>query len=248
MSPPDVSLKAEEVCGRLPRPPEAPSSSDDQTVSLTSSSHLPPPHVDTQGNGPPHQDSVAAQAASLPSLGPGTNISHIAIQGLGPPPLDGAAKAASLHKLEPDPHLSQVTIPNIGLLGIVTHAASIFQAPVDLDGGGDATRVIRDSVDRPRVSQPSEHARADSCPPGVGALPPAAAAAPSPPQPIAPWRAPTPQIHANRLRKSASERALVRRVEEIGAQLKPSANKTSASARLLALAARIRNKQHTGDG
>ena len=229
MSPPHVSLKAEEVCGRLPRPPETPPSCDGQTASLTSSSHLPPPHVGTLGIGPPHQDSVAAQAASLPSLGPGANISHIAIQGLGPPPLGGATKAASLHKLEPDPHLSQVTIPNIGLLGTVTHAASMFQAPVDLDGGGDATRVIRDSVDRPRVSQPHEHARADSCPPGVGALPPAAAAAPSPPQPIALWRAPMPQAHASRLRKSASESALVGRVEEIGAQLKLSTNKNLGS-------------------
>ena len=78
-------------------------------------------------------------------------------------------------------------------------------------------------------------------------MPPAAAPAPSPPKLIAPWRAPTPQVHANRLRKSASERALVRRVEEIGAHLKPSTTKASASARLLALAARIRDKQLAGD-
>ena len=170
MSPPDVSLLAEEVCGRLPRPPEARTSCDAQAASLPSSSHLPPSHVGTQDNGP------------------------------------------------------------------TPHAASSFQAPADLDGGGNATRIIRDSVDRPKVAQPSEHARADSCPPGVGALPPADAAAPSPPQPIAPWRAPTPQVHANWRRKSASERALVKRVEEIGAQLKPSTNKTSASACLHALA------------
>ena len=138
------------------------------------------------------------------------------------------------------------------LLGIVTHAANNFRAPMDTDGGGDVIRIIRDSVDRPRGTQPSEHARADSCPPGASVAAPGTTTTSSPPPPIAPWRAPTPQVHANRLHKSASERALVRRVEEIGAQLLPSRNKTSASERLNALAARIRGKARTlgtlGDG
>jgi hypothetical protein len=72
MSPPEVSLKAEEACGRLPRPPEARPCCDAQAPSLPSSSHLPPSHVDTQDNGPTPQDAVAAQEASLPSLVPKT--------------------------------------------------------------------------------------------------------------------------------------------------------------------------------
>ena len=95
MSPPDGSLKAEEVCGRLPRPPEARSSCDAQAASLPSSSHLPPSHVDIQDNGLPPQESVAAQ-------------------GYGPPPQDGAAQSTSLPNLEPGTHLSQVATRDIG--------------------------------------------------------------------------------------------------------------------------------------
>ena len=59
---------------------------------------------------------------------------------------------------------------------------------------------------------------------------------------VLPWRAPTPQVTANRLRRAASDSALVRRVEEIGARLSPSLSKPPASERLAALALRVKAK------
>ena len=133
------------------------------------------------------------------------------------------------------------------LLGIVTHAANNHQSVAEVDGGGDATTIKRDSTDRPRTLPPSSSMRAESCPPAVAVEVPAATPASSPLKEVAPWRAPTPQVQANRLAKSASERALVRRVEEIGAQLRPSNTKQSASSRMRDMAARVRDKQRLSD-
>ena len=130
------------------------------------------------------------------------------------------------------------------LLGIVTHAANNHQALVDGDGGGHVMTISRDSTDRPRTFPSSSSLRAESCPPAVAAGAPVATPARSLAKSVAPWRAPTPQVHANRLAKSASERALVRRVEEIGALLRPASSKQSASSRMLSIAARVREKQH----
>ena len=128
------------------------------------------------------------------------------------------------------------------LLGVVTHAANNCHSTAETDGGGESHTVTRDSTDRPRAPLPSSAGRSESCPPAVEVAAGAPASLPSPPKQVAPWRAPTPQVHNNRLRKSASDRALIRRVEEIGASLRPSTCKASASSRLLALAARVKDK------
>ena len=132
------------------------------------------------------------------------------------------------------------------LLGIVTHAANNFRSPSNIDGGGNTTTVSRDSVDRPRGVSSCAQTRAGSCPPPTATTLPLPSTTSVASRSVAPWRAPTPQIHANRLRKAASDCALVRRVEEIGAQLKPSTTKAPAASRLHALAERIRAKQNAG--
>ena len=65
---------------------------------------------------------------------------------------------------------------------------------------------------------------------------------------VLPWRPPTPKVQANRLHRAASDSALIRRVEEIGASLAPSHSRPSAAVRLNALALRIRAKQTSPPG
>ena len=127
---PAGSLVAEEVCSRLPRPPETRSISDngggDDDDSGTTDDGgdadgamrgTHPSHVANQGNGPPPLDKDAAQSASLPKLEPDRHLSHVATQDISPPPQDGAAQSASLTKLEPGTHLSHATTQDPVRLG-----------------------------------------------------------------------------------------------------------------------------------
>ena len=107
------------------------------------------------------------------------------------------------------------------MLRVVTHAANNFRSCVLTEGGASVTTITRDSTDRPRHLAgerflPAVPVRRRPCR--------SSSALPS----VLPWRAPTPQVQANRLQRAASESALVRRVEEIGARLSPSLCKPPA--------------------
>ena len=125
-------------------------------------------------------------------------------------------------------------------LGIVTHAANNHKVDTICDGGMVITKVMRDSVDKPKV------ARATSAPPpvvqplkthtdDVGKVTKALA-----------WVAPSPKVQANRLQRAASCDALRRRVQEIGATLVTRDGKTPASVRMAWLASRVRAKVALG--
>ena len=127
------------------------------------------------------------------------------------------------------------------LLGVVTHAANNHKA-FTLDEGGNTTcKVMRDSTDRPRqpraTSLPANGTRVK----GSGVLP-AASASDNAPSIVLPWQPPTPKVQANRLLRAASQGALARRVEEIGARLVPRSIGPSASQRLAALSLRVSAK------
>jgi hypothetical protein len=125
------------------------------------------------------------------------------------------------------------------LLGIVTHAASNHQVVTLSDDGSTATRVLRDSTDKPKAK------RALSTPlpqPKLKALP-----APSSVQgaPVAAWRPPTAQAAARKQLLTESREALARRVEEVGSSLLPRTSGLSAKQRLELLAQRVRDKALT---
>ena len=123
-------------------------------------------------------------------------------------------------------------------LGIVTHAANNHKVDAIGEGGKVITKVVRDSVDKPKV------ARATSAPPPVA-------------QPIMTrtdegntkalaWVAPSPKVQANRQQRAASCDALRRRVQEIGVTLVTRDGKTPTSVRLAGLAERVRAKAALG--
>jgi hypothetical protein len=116
------------------------------------------------------------------------------------------------------------------------------------DGGGHATTISRDSSDRPRQGASGSDTRSSSLPPLRAPAPLRAPVGPAAAAVVLPWRPPTPQVQANRLHKAASDSALIRRVEEIGARLAPPPSREPAAERLKALALRIRAKQASPPG
>ena len=132
------------------------------------------------------------------------------------------------------------------LLGAVTHAANHYKASQVADGGNSTEVLLRDSTDRPRF--PARSIGHDG-----GVLPPVPTIQPVRPatrcRVVQPWVPPTPKVHANRVRRAASEGALIRRVEAIGATLAPCLNRPSAADRLSAIASRVRARSalHTLD-
>ena len=155
--------------------------------------------------------------------------------------VDGLAKAAASSLSAPSAVSSFLRSADAAsahaacLLGVVTHAANNFQSCVLNEGGASVTTISRDSTDRPRHLAGS---RSHSAVPVLRGPCSSSSALLS----VLPWRAPTPQVTANRLRRAASDSALVRRVEEIGARLSPSLSKPPASERLAALALRVKAK------
>jgi hypothetical protein len=123
----------------------------------------------------------------------------------------------------------------------VTHTANNFPTCTPSDGGDFTTTISRDSMDRPRYGAGRSGGEPCCAPPLAAPAPPGGS--PSTTTTVLPWRTPTPKVQANRLRKAASDSALIRRVEEIGAGLAPSRIRPPAADRLGALAARIRAKQ-----
>ena len=111
-----------------------------------------------------------------------------------------------------------------------THAANHHASQELVDGGGLRTFFARDSTARRRVEA------------AVQALLPARLRGTAGPRLVAPWVAPTPKVHANRLRKAASDGALIARVEEFGASLSCGADRPDAASRLAALAERVRHR------
>ena len=61
----------------------------------------------------------------------------------------------------------------------------------------------------------------------------------------APWKAPTPRVMANRLRRASSDSCLARRVEDIGARLATPSTRVPATVRLAVLRARVQAKLPT---
>ena len=125
------------------------------------------------------------------------------------------------------------------LLGIVTHAANNHTSSEIGDGGHVVVTVSRDSSEwqwaRPvptEVPLRNSCASASSC----------KAVAPPGDNEVAPWKAPTPQVMANRLRRAASDSCLAKRVEDIGARLAAPSTRATATDRLAALRARVQAK------
>jgi hypothetical protein len=134
------------------------------------------------------------------------------------------------------------------LLGVVTHEANNHRVTAVADGGGSTTTVTRDSSDRPRFDASGSDTRASSLPPQHTPVASRTLDGPAASAAVLPWRPPTPKVQANRLHRAASDSALIRRVEEIGANLAPPLCRPSAAERLGALAARIRDKQASPPG
>jgi hypothetical protein len=124
------------------------------------------------------------------------------------------------------------------LLGVVTHAANNHTDVELLDDGTTRSRVLRDSVDKPKV---------DPAPPS-GASAPAAAAPATAAQPcarseVAPWRAPTAAGLARRRRADVEATALAACVERIGSGLTARPRALSGTERIVAIAARLATRQ-----
>jgi len=124
-------------------------------------------------------------------------------------------------------------------LGIVTHAANNHKVEALGEGGKVITKLLRDSVDKPKM------ARAISAPPPV-TLQAATPASVEGSTKVLAWVAPTPKVQANRQQRAASCDALRRRVQAIGEALVVREGKTPASERLASLAERVRARAALG--
>jgi hypothetical protein len=124
-------------------------------------------------------------------------------------------------------------------LGIVTHAANNHKVDAIGEGGKVITKVVRDSVDEPKL------ARATSAPPPV-AQPIRTRTSDEGNTTALAWVAPTPKVQANRQQRAGSCDALRMRVQDIGGTLATREGKTPASVRLAGLAERVRAKAALG--
>ena len=124
-------------------------------------------------------------------------------------------------------------------LGIVTHAANNHKVEALGEGGKVITKLLRDSVDKPKM------ARAISAPPPV-AQPTKTRTSDEGNTKALAWVAPTPKVQANRQQRAASCDALRRRVQEIGGTLVTREGKSPACVPLASLAERVRARAALG--
>ena len=117
------------------------------------------------------------------------------------------------------------------LLGVVTHAANNHVHTVTDDCGTTSTKVLRDSVDKPRAK------RACSAPPVQAMAAACATRQQVAPRTVLPWRPPS----AATLYRREQAATLERRVEAIGASLRTT-SAAPAAERMAQLAERIRAK------
>jgi hypothetical protein len=124
------------------------------------------------------------------------------------------------------------------ILGVVTHAGNNHSSCAPSDGGSSTTVTLRDSTDVPKAKR---GATSTAVPTAVdGGLTAPACANGQRLRVVLPWLPPTPKVHANRLRRAASEGALTGRIEATGATLAPRRNGASAADRIDAVTRRGR--------
>ena len=137
--------------------------------------------------------------------------------------------------------LDAATLHAAALLGTVTHCANNHSITEMGDGGALTTRVVRDSVDKPRfkrVAAPQAQT-ATPAPSRAAAAPTCRAPARTVMEP-APWREPRTTSAATLSRREIAA-TLERRVEAIGASLRATSGAPAAE-RMAQMAERIRAK------